>query len=636
MTARLLCAVFTAAIATSAFAQSIVGFDDGHAALYEDEGTVQFTVVRTGSLTGTASVDYQTTGGDAIANVDYLPLSGTLHFGNGESQKTITVTVIDNNVTDPKPHRLVGLLLDNFVHCEGYSYGYPYYMATVEIKDDEPLAPPLTLSVNSSLTFSEGDGVTNTSLTFSLNRPHDQLVWFTFRYVPRPDATAGVSIEGVRFEPGETTKQVPLTITGNNVYDGNGSSNYHFMPILATWDPVVAEPFEITITDDDAIATVSISDISVPEGSCGPTPIEITLTADAPVNGLVYWTMSDGTGTQAGIDYGPNGVNEPVHMVTTTTAKITAVAPYGDLTIEEDETFFVTLTSATNMNIGDDTATITIENDDEELPSFAEELVRIEAGEQSTLTINFPAPAPEGTVLLSSSDPRLQVPPSVDVPERATSVTFTAQATEAIGRVTVTADLPGRLGATHVSATVDAFRDSDLRFEGPRRVAFAGETALASIALDPPREEEATITLAASAGIVVPESAIVPPGGTAEFPFTSLAAGPGWISATYGEHSQQLVIDIAAQELKAFAPESAPAAGGTPVTVKGLGFSPGCTASFGTVAAQTTFVDAQTLIAKTPAHAADSVNVIVTCGVTLATISTQFRFANPKRRATRH
>jgi hypothetical protein len=87
--------------------------------------------------------------------------------------------------------------------------------------------------------------------------------------------------------------------------------------------------------------------------------------------------------------------------------------------------------------------------------------VRIEAGTRSTLTINFPAPAPAGSVLLSSSDPRVKVPASVDVPERATSVSFTADATEAAGRVIVTADLSGRLGATQLSATVDAFHDSD-------------------------------------------------------------------------------------------------------------------------------------------------------------------------------
>lgn len=633
MKARLLCVVgFSALLSMSAFAQSTIGFTYYGSAVQENAGTVQLSVIRTGSLTGSAQVDYETRDGDAIPNVDYVPASGTLHFGNGESAKTISVTVIDDNVTDAKRSTIFGIWLHDFVH----SSGNEYYEYSLEIKDDEPPPPPLTLSVQSNLTFSEGDGVTNTTLTFSLNKPHDELVWFTFRYVPVAGATAGVSVEGVRFEPGETTKQVPLRITGNNVYDGNGSSTYHFMPTQATWDPVVSSPFEITIVDDDALATVSISDISVAEGSCGPTPIEVTLTADAPVTGIVHWAASDGSATGSDIDWGPYGPYEPVHFANATTGKITLIAPYGDLKIEGNEAFTVTLTSATNMAIGDGTATVTIENDDEELPQFAEDLVRVEAGKSTMLRIDFPAPAPAGSVQLSSSDPRVQVPASVSVPQQATFVTFTADATAAAGPVTVTASLAGALGATQIIATVDAFIESDLHFDLPRRSVFAGETAAVSLDLTPARTEPVIVTLEASPGIVVPETAVVPPGGFATFPFTSLAAGTGWIIATHGESSTSIVVDVIPQTLASFAPEIAPTAGGSVVTVKGVGFSPGCTAAFGNVAAETTFVDEETLIAKTPAHAAEAVNLTVTCGTTPVTASKDFQFATPRRRASRH
>ncbi|MFL6246278.1 MAG: Calx-beta domain-containing protein [Thermoanaerobaculia bacterium] len=625
---RSTCAIFAVLVATGAFAQSTIGFTYYGSAVQENAGTVQLTVIRTGSLTGAAAVDY-TTMGDPGGR--YVAVSGKVQFGNGESEKTISIDVIDDNVTDPERSFTFAILLSNWVN----SSPNQYYEYSLEIKDNEPPPPPLTLSYG-NLTFSEGDGVTNAYLTVSLNHPNDNLVWFSFRPIGTSTYNGtGVSLGDARFEPGETTKQVPVTIHGNNTYE-TMTKTFHYMPISAMWDPVVALEFDIILTEDDSQGTISISDISVPEGSCGPTPIEITLTADAPVTGTVQWTTSDGTGTEADIDYGPYGVHEPVHMVNATTAKITVVAPYGDLKIEGDETFFVTLTSATDMNIGDGTATVTIENDDEELPSFVEDLVRIEAGTQSNLTINFPAPAPAGSVLLSSSDPRVKVPASVDVPERATSVTFTADATDAAGRVVVTAALGNRLGATRLSATIDAFRDSDLRFQGPRRAAFAGETMQASIALEPARDQEVTVMLTATAGIVAPESVVVPPGGTGTFLFTSLAAGPGRITATYGENVQSLELDVAAQELKSFAPDFAPTIGGIPVTLKGLGFSDACRASFGDTAAETTFVDTQTLIAKAPAHAAEAVNVTVTCGVTPATIATQFRFANARRRASRH
>jgi len=288
------------------------------------------------------------------------------------------------------------------------------------------------------------------------------------------------------------------------------------------------------------------------------------------------------------------------------------------------------------MGIGDGSATITIENDDEELPQFNEDLVRIEAGTSGMLRIDFPAPAPAGSVLLSSSDSRVKVPSSVTVPQQAMFVTFPADATEAAGPVLVTAHLPGALGATQITATVDAFRQADLRFDESRRSAFAGETGMVWLGFSPPRSEPVTVTLAASPGIVVPESAIVPANGLASIPFTSLAAGSGWITASYGDASSSLVVDVSAQTLASFAPEVAPTSGGSLVTLKGVGFSSGCAASFGDVAAETTFVDGETLTAKTPAHAADAVNLTVTCGTTPVTAEKSFRFANAKRRASRH
>lgn len=498
-------------------------------------------------------------------------------------------------------------------------------------------AQPLTFSY-SDLTHVEGDGTAHTTFTITLNHAHTETVMASFKTYQAPASYNGVralTSTAIVFEPGITTVQIPLEIRGNDTYDGTASKSFHFS-VQPGWVPIVAPDFDIIVTEDDAQPTLSIADVSVPEGSCGPTPIEITLTASAPATGIVEWAASDGTATMSDVDWGPYGVYTPAYFNNSTTAKITLVAPYGDLNIEGDETFTVTLTSATNMTIADGTATVTIENDDEELPSFVEELVRIEAGQRSNLTIQFPAPAPAGSVQLSSSDPRVIVPASVSVPERAMSVSFEADAAEAVGRVTITANLAGKLGNAQIDTTVDAFRDSDLRFQGPRRVAFAGETSSVTLSLDPPRTTDLMVNLTASAGIVAPRTVVVPAGQPVSFDITSLAAGPAWIEAKSGDLMTSIVLDIAAQQVKSFLPDLAPTLGGTDVTVKGAGFSSACTAKFGDVAAQTTFVDGQTLIAKTPAHAAANVRITVTCGVTPVAAAGEFEFATLRRRASRH
>ena len=64
----------------------------------EGDGTVTFTVMRSGDSEGTTSVDYSTSDGTANAIADYTPTSGTLHFTAGETIKSITVAITDDHI----------------------------------------------------------------------------------------------------------------------------------------------------------------------------------------------------------------------------------------------------------------------------------------------------------------------------------------------------------------------------------------------------------------------------------------------------------------------------------------------------------------------------------------------------------
>ena len=61
-------------------------------------GTIGFTVTLTGSTSRTATVDYATADGTAIADDDYEPVRGSLTFLPGESAKTVKVTLVDDDV----------------------------------------------------------------------------------------------------------------------------------------------------------------------------------------------------------------------------------------------------------------------------------------------------------------------------------------------------------------------------------------------------------------------------------------------------------------------------------------------------------------------------------------------------------
>jgi hypothetical protein len=63
---------------------------------------VTFTVQRTGSLSGSLSVNWTTADDSATsANADYVAASGTLLFADGEATKTVQVTVNGDNTVEP-------------------------------------------------------------------------------------------------------------------------------------------------------------------------------------------------------------------------------------------------------------------------------------------------------------------------------------------------------------------------------------------------------------------------------------------------------------------------------------------------------------------------------------------------------
>ncbi len=63
---------------------------------------VTFTITRTGSLSGSLTVNWTTANDTAIAGTDYVAASGTVTFAAGQATQTVQVTTLDSNV--PKPN----------------------------------------------------------------------------------------------------------------------------------------------------------------------------------------------------------------------------------------------------------------------------------------------------------------------------------------------------------------------------------------------------------------------------------------------------------------------------------------------------------------------------------------------------
>jgi len=80
-------------------------FDPPHYTVMESVGTFEVTIVREGGdLNTTVQVDYKTEDGTASCEGDYVEASGTLTFGPGETQKMVTLEVLDDDVFEDDEH----------------------------------------------------------------------------------------------------------------------------------------------------------------------------------------------------------------------------------------------------------------------------------------------------------------------------------------------------------------------------------------------------------------------------------------------------------------------------------------------------------------------------------------------------
>ncbi|HEX6183427.1 MAG TPA: Calx-beta domain-containing protein [Pyrinomonadaceae bacterium] len=156
-------------------------------------------------IDSTATVKFSTADGTATAGADYLPRSETLTFNPGESQKTITLQLVNDEVAEPQETFTLNLS-DPTGNVTIGSQG----SATVTINDDEP---PVVLMTGST----------------SITESPDSFFLFTIRINGAPTGTISVdysTADGtasersdyitaagrLTFAPGETVKSVRVFV----------------------------------------------------------------------------------------------------------------------------------------------------------------------------------------------------------------------------------------------------------------------------------------------------------------------------------------------------------------------------------------------------------------------------------------
>lgn len=306
----------------------------------------------------TVTVNYATANDSALAGSDYTAASDTLVFSPGQTTKNISVPVTGDTTFEGNEIFSVNLTsATNAIIADSQGH--------VRINNDDS-APQPALTIN-DVSLGEGNsGVTNFVFTVSLSHAGSSTVTVNYN-TGNGTAFAGSDYvahnSNVTFDTGQTSKTISVAVNGDT--SAENDETFVINLLSATGAVIVDSQGLGIINDDDATnqPSLTINDISVPEGNSGFTSFVFTvnLSAVAANTVTVNYVTANNT-AESGSDY--NTANGTLTFSPGQTTKTVSVPVIGDTTVESNETFFLNLSNASNAIIGDSQALGFINNDD--------------------------------------------------------------------------------------------------------------------------------------------------------------------------------------------------------------------------------------------------------------------------------
>lgn len=337
------------------------------------------TTAITNSIVVTLSAASSTDTDVYITTADYSAISPTDYTGVTNLKVTIPAGQTSASVPieikgDHKyaPDKAFTITLSNPVNATlGNS------TATVTILNDD-YAP--TINITPTLSISEGGtGTKLATLSVSLTGSSDQTISATYTTSDITATSTGTLLNGgadyiastgvVTFLPGETTKDITFTINGDMVYEPDETFGVTLSDIQNAIPGNLLST--VTLTNDDAIPTLSINNVSANEGNSATSPFVFTVSAsgsswqpftfsystrDSTAKSFPYAPDSFGATQPYALLYNPgkqdyNATNGVITFSPGETTKTISVNVIGNTIFEPNKIFYVDIVSANGANI---------------------------------------------------------------------------------------------------------------------------------------------------------------------------------------------------------------------------------------------------------------------------------------------
>ena len=320
------------------------------------EASVDFTVTLDRASTDTVTVDYRTSPGTATEGADYTATSGTVTFAPGDTAKTISVPIVDDDVEDSGETFTVTLS-----NPAGATLGNHTATGTIHNNDDGSETPGDALTASFEGVPEAHGGPGSEAFTFrvrfnleprvSYKVLRDESFAVTGGEVRKARRVDGRNdLREIHVEP-EGWDDVRVMLAGGRACGTRGA-------ICTADNKVLANTAVATVQGPLAL---SVADAEAQEGPGVTLDFEVTLNRAASGTVTVDYATADGTAT-AGADY--TAASGMLTFAPGETAKTVNVPVLDDAHDDTGETLTLTLSNATGARIRDGEATGTIENSD--------------------------------------------------------------------------------------------------------------------------------------------------------------------------------------------------------------------------------------------------------------------------------
>jgi uncharacterized delta-60 repeat protein/uncharacterized repeat protein (TIGR01451 family) len=324
----------------------------------EAAGSLLVTVVRTNGHSGSVSVQFSTVQGTALPGVKYVTTNGTLTFVDGETNKSFTVPIINNNTADGD----VSFSLNLFNVGGGASITGPTNVP-VTIIDDETgflFASPSYVGSESAGTVSLTvlrQGNTNSALTVHYSTTNGLVITTNImngvtNVSTNIGAIAGINYVGVTngtlsFTNGESAKGFAIQLLHTNAVTGDLPFNVSLFNPQAPAQLVA--PATATVVVLDSESWFLFTNTILPTFKSATNLLVTVVRSNANTGQLtVGFGTTNGTAV-AGVDYTP--VSGTLVFSNGVAMRSFSVPIINNLLIQGDKYFTVYVTNATPTNI---------------------------------------------------------------------------------------------------------------------------------------------------------------------------------------------------------------------------------------------------------------------------------------------